>query len=182
MCPNVLKARLLLAFTHFTDPRQVQEPRMCTLQQRQTWNSPVSRSKNPYCHQNDGFIQKRRQRSSLLFEGQNLNQGDMKKIINSTRMMIWRKNELHQDDMKKRMNFTRVIWRKGRISPGRYEEYDEFIPFFKSSCCKIASTAMNWISLPNISDDRCLLFCFILLCYRPSKSQHSSKRWLISSF
>ena len=52
----------------------------------------------------------------------------------------------HQDDMKKMMNCTRMIWRKGLIEPGWYEEKDEFILFFKLSWCKKAGTAKNWIS------------------------------------
>ena len=35
--------------------------------------------------------------------------------------------------MNNRMNCSR-----------KYEEYDEFIPFFKTSWCKIASAAMSW--------------------------------------
>ena len=58
---------------------------------------------------------------------------------------------LHQDDMKKRINCTRMIWRKGWISPGLYEEsmnqddVKKRILFFKSPWCKIASGARNWI-------------------------------------
>ena len=44
------------------------------------------------------------------------------------------------------MNCTRMIWRKGWIVPGWYEEKDEFIPFFKSSWCKIASAARNLVN------------------------------------
>ena len=51
---------------------------------------------------------------------------------------------LHYDNLKNRMNCTRTIWRIGWIAPGWHEELDEFIPFFKTSWCKIASALRNW--------------------------------------
>ena len=70
----------------------------------------------PWCKQ------KRRQRSSLLFAGPNL--------FNS---------------MPRELFCSRMMKRKGRIAPGWYEEKFEFIIFLKSSWCKIASAARNWI-------------------------------------
>ena len=55
----------------------------------------------------EGFIQKTRKRSSLLFGGQN--------VFNSLPRLLF---------------CTRMIWRKWLIVPGWYEEKDEF---FKSS-------------------------------------------------
>ena len=43
--------------------------------------------------------------------------------------------------------FNRMIWKKGLIRPGWYEEKTEFILIFKSSWWKIASAARNWIIL-----------------------------------
>ena len=71
----------------------------------------------------EGVIQKRWQWSSLLFRGQN--------VFNS---------------LPQQQFCTRMIWRKGLIAPGWYEERNEFILFFKSSWCKIASAARNWIN------------------------------------
>ena len=48
--------------------------------------------------------------------------------------------------MKKRMNCPRMTRRKGWIAPGWYEEKNELNQFFKSSWCKIASAARNWIN------------------------------------
>ena len=39
-----------------------------------------------------------------------------------------------------------MIWRLGWIATGWYKENDEFILLFKSSWCKIASAAKNWIN------------------------------------
>ena len=64
----------------------------------------------------EGFIQMRRQRSSLLFEGQNL--------FNS---------------LPRSLFYTQMIWRKRWIAREWYEEKDDFILFFESSWCKIDS-------------------------------------------
>ena len=41
---------------------------------------------------------------------------------------------------------TRKIWRKGLIHPFLHIVLVQFILFFISSCCKIASAAINWIN------------------------------------
>ena len=103
----------------------------------------------------EGSILKRRQRSSLLFGGQNL----------FTALAL-----LHQDDMKKRMNCTRIIWRNGWIAPGWYEETDElhqddmkktdeFILFVVLVQNSQRGDELNTFCPPNSSDDLCLLFC-----------------------
>ena len=82
----------------------------------------------------EGFRQKRRQRSSLLFGGQN--------VFNSLPRYLFR-----------------TIWRKGWIAPGWYEEKVELILIFKLSWCKKTSGARNWVnSAPNSREYLCLLF------------------------
>ena len=78
---------------------------------------------------------------------------------------------LHQDDIKKRM-----MWRKGWLAQGGYEETDEFILFFKSSWCKTASAARNLInSVPPKQRMRrplpALLFCINPSSMRPQLPQ-----------
>ena len=50
------------------------------------------------------------------------------------------------------------------MAPGWFDELDEFIPFFKSAWCKIASAARNLINSLHSSDDLCLLFCLYPSC------------------
>ena len=73
-------------------------------------------------HIEEGFIQKRRQRSSLLFGGQ---------------------NRFHS--LPRKLFYTRKILRKGWINPILHVVSVQYILFFKSSWCKIASTARNFV-------------------------------------
>ena len=74
----------------------------------------------------------------------------------------------HQGDLKNRMNCSRTIWSLGWIALGRYDEWDEFIPFFKSSWCKIACATRNWIySVPQTAATTFAffsVFTLLLLC------------------
>ena len=105
-----------------------------------------------------GYIQKRRQRSSLLFGGQNLFNSLPGKLF-SSRMIkrkVWiapewykEKDELHQDDTKKRMNCTRML---------QYKEKDE-LPILQIVRVQNNERVkkLNKFWPPNNSDD--LLFC-----------------------
>ena len=53
---------------------------------------------------------------------------------------------LHQDELKKGMNSSYSSYRSGAIHPIRHIFLVQFIQFFQSSWCKIASAARNWIN------------------------------------
>ena len=65
----------------------------------------LSFSSVAYCTVEEGFEQRRRQRSSLLFGGQNL----FKFLVSLA--------VLHQDDLKKRMNSSFSAYHPGGINP-----------------------------------------------------------------
>ena len=80
---------------------------------------------------------------------------------------------LQQDDLKNRMNCTGMIWRIGWIAPGQHEEKDEFIPFFKSSLCKIASAERNWINSFPLTAATTFVFLFFLYPSSMTESQNT---------
>ena len=89
------------------------------------------------------YIQKRRQRSSLLFGGQN--------VFNSSPRWLFCTRTTN------RMNSSVFFISSGAIHPFLHIILVQFIRFFTSSWCKRAS-AVNKFCPPNSSDDLCLLF------------------------
>ena len=78
---------------------------------------------------------------------------------------------LHQDDMKKGMNLCYSQYRPSAVHSILHIVLVDFLLFFISSWCKIASVARNWISsAPPSCQAFALTFAFssvfiLLLCY-----------------
>ena len=79
----------------------------------------------------EGFIQKRRQRSYVLFGGEEFIQ-----FLATTA-------NLQQDDLKNRMTLSSSLYHYGAIHPYLRVSPAHLILFFISSCDKIASAARN---------------------------------------
>ena len=82
------------------------------------------------------------QRSSLLFGGQNL-----------------------FTSLPRQLFCTRILWRKGWIVTGWYDENDEFIPLLHIALVQnsLRRKELNKFCPPNSSDDPLLLFCILIL-------------------